>query len=78
MSLVRPGHVGRSDQQDSNAAMSGRLNQLVERPVLQNEADDKHEDAKSPEYGNRGDFAIFSVTDPKPSKEEHREAVDGP
>lgn len=50
----------------------------MERPVLEDEADEEHEDAEGPEDGDWRDIAIVAVTNPEPSKQEHGQAVDGP
>lgn len=43
MGLESPGDVGRGDKQDSDATVALRLDELVDSPVLQHEAEHEHE-----------------------------------
>lgn len=45
-----------------------RLDQLVDRPILQHEADDEHEHAQRPEYCDRRYLAIMPIPHPQPSQ----------
>lgn len=78
MCLVRPSNVGRGDKEDSNPPMSWRRDELVERPVLEDEAGEEHENPERPEDGNGRNLAILAVTDPEPSQQQHGQAVDRP
>lgn len=76
--LVRPSDVGRRDEQYCDAAVARRLDELVNCPVLEDEADDEHEDAEGPENGNGRHLAGLAVPNPQPLQEKHGKAVDRP
>jgi hypothetical protein len=78
MRLIRPGNVGRGNEKNSDAPVARRRDELVESPVLEDEAGEEHQDPERPEDGDGRDFAILPVADPQPPKQEHRKAVDGP
>ncbi len=78
MGLISPSDVGRCDKEDRDATVSRRRYQLVQRPVLEDEADEEHEDAERPEDGDGRYFAILAITDPQPPQQQHRQPVDGP
>lgn len=44
--------------------MPGRLDKLVDSPVLENEAQYEHEGAESPEHRYWRDLAVFTVPYP--------------
>ena len=64
MRLIRPSNVRRGDEEHGDAAVSRRLYKLVNRPVLQHETYDEHENAEGPEDGDGRDLAGLAVTDP--------------
>ena len=76
--LVRPCDVRGRDEQDGEAAVARRVDELVDGPVLEDEADDEHEDAEGPEDGDGGHLPGLAPADPEPLEEKHGEPVDGP
>lgn len=55
--------------------MPGRLDKLVDSPVLEDEAQDEHEGTESPEHRYWRDFAIVTIPYPQPPEEEHGKPV---
>lgn len=78
MRLVGPGNIGRGHKQDGDAAVSRRRYQLMQGPVLEDKADEEHEDSQGPKDDDGGYLAIIAVADPEPAQEEHGEAIDWP
>lgn len=64
MCLERPGNVGGGDNKDGNAPVSRRGYELVNSPVLQDEAYGEHESAQSPEHCDGRNLAIISISYP--------------
>lgn len=79
MRLIGPCDVGGGDEEDGDAPMTGRWNKLVQGPILENKAEEEHEDTKSPKDGN-GRYVVMTPVSAtvKPTKQEHRQPVDGP
>lgn len=78
MSLVCPRHVGRGDEHNGHHAIFPRVYQLMQRPVLENETGEEHQDPECPEHGHRWNLSILTIAYPQPAEEQHRETVDGP
>jgi len=78
MCLVYPGDVGRCDEEHRDAPMPGRLDELMNRPVLQHEAYDEHKHPQGPEDGDRWYVSVIAVSYPEPAEQQHRQTIDGP
>jgi hypothetical protein len=78
MCLISPGHVGRGDKENSNSSMTRRLDELMDGPILQDKAHEKHQDPKRPKYCNRWNLAVLAIADPEPPQQQHWKAIDGP
>lgn len=78
MRLIGPGNVGGRNQQHCDAAVSRRRDQLVNCPVLKNEASQEHEDSQSPEDGDGRNLSLLTVPYPNPPQKQHWQTVYGP
>lgn len=55
--------------------MPWRLDKLMYSPVFEDEAEDEHESAESPEHRYWRNFAIVTVSYPQPPEEEHGKPI---
>jgi hypothetical protein len=56
--LESPSNVGRGDKSDGNPSVSGCMNELMHRPVLEDKAQQEHHDAQSVEGDSWRHLAI--------------------
>jgi hypothetical protein len=71
--LEGPRDIRRRDQRDSDTASARRLDQLMDRPVLHDDAQREHEYAQRPVHDRRRD--IISKPLPEPAQDVHGPAV---
>lgn len=50
----------------------------MQGPVLENEAEDKHENAQGPEDSNGGHLAVAAIAYPQPAQQQHGQTIDRP
>jgi hypothetical protein len=74
MSLIGPCHVGRSHEDNGLSSISGRVDKLMDCPILENEAHEEHDDPESVVDHSRADIAVCCAW-PKPLQHDHGKTV---
>lgn len=77
MRLVGPGHVAARNQYHRQPSLPRAFHQLMDRPVLENEAEDEHHPAQGVVY-HFGRHRLVARARPQPAQDHHGDAVDGP
>lgn len=77
MSLIGPCDVRGGDQHGGQLPLAGEMQQLMESPVLEHEAQDEHQHAQSI-VDDGGRDLVGSAAGPDPSQQHHGKTVDWP
>lgn len=77
MCLVGPGDVGGGDQDGGQLPLAGEMQQFMNSPVLEHEAQAEHEHAQGI-VDDFGSDLLLPGAGPDPAQQDHGKAIDRP